>query len=189
MPKIIENIRERLLEEAQRQVMEHGYSSMTIRSVAKACGVGVGTVYNYFCSKDMLVASFMLTDWEQCITDIYAGCGISTLQDENKQKPEEISFQEILTCICDVLAGFVTKYTGLFQDTSAGARFASDHLKRHRQLRSQIAKPILQVLSLQETERAVSKEFLAEFIAENLLTWILEERSQEEIVGILLPLL
>ena len=53
MPKIIENIREKLLEEAKRQVMEQGYSAMTIRSVASACGVGVGTVYNYFSSKDI----------------------------------------------------------------------------------------------------------------------------------------
>ena len=51
MPKIIENIREKLLEEARRQVMEEGYEAMTIRSVAGACGVGVGTVYNYFSSK------------------------------------------------------------------------------------------------------------------------------------------
>ena len=48
MPKIIENIREKILEEAKCQVMESGYASMTIRSVANACGVGVGTVYNYF---------------------------------------------------------------------------------------------------------------------------------------------
>ena len=51
MPKIIENIREKLLEEARRQVMDQGYSTMTIRSVASVCGVGVGTVYNYFESK------------------------------------------------------------------------------------------------------------------------------------------
>ena len=72
MPKIIENIREKLLEEAKRQVMEQGYSAMTIRSVASACGVGVGTVYNYFSSKDMLVASFMLEDWMKCLAVIEA---------------------------------------------------------------------------------------------------------------------
>ena len=52
MPKIIENLREKLVREAQYQVEERGYSALTIRSVANACGVGVGTVYNYFASKD-----------------------------------------------------------------------------------------------------------------------------------------
>ena len=32
----------------------------TVRSVAAGCGVAVGTVYNYFSSKDMLIAAFML---------------------------------------------------------------------------------------------------------------------------------
>ena len=50
MPKIIEGLRQRLLQEAERQLTEGGYSAMTIRSVAKACGVAVGTVYNYFYS-------------------------------------------------------------------------------------------------------------------------------------------
>ena len=54
MPKIIENIREKLLIEAKKQVMENGYSSMTIRSVATACGVGTGTVYNYFPSQSLV---------------------------------------------------------------------------------------------------------------------------------------
>ena len=73
MPKIIENLREKLLEEAKCQVMEQGYAAMTIRSVASACGVGVGTVYNYFSSKDMLVASFLLEDWLECLAGIERG--------------------------------------------------------------------------------------------------------------------
>ena len=48
MPKIIENLENRLIREAEKQIAESGYAAMTIRSVAKACGVGVGTVYNYF---------------------------------------------------------------------------------------------------------------------------------------------
>ena len=45
MPKIIENVREQLIGEAKRQIAENGYAQTTIRSVAKACGLGVGTVY------------------------------------------------------------------------------------------------------------------------------------------------
>ena len=72
MPKIIENLREKLLFEARRQIEEHGYAETTIRSIAKACGVGTGTVYNYFSSKDMLIASFMVEDWQNCLGQMKA---------------------------------------------------------------------------------------------------------------------
>ena len=72
MPKIIPNIRELLLEEAKRQINEYGYGNTTIRSVAQACHVGVGTVYNYFESKDMLIATFMAEDWMKCISKVRA---------------------------------------------------------------------------------------------------------------------
>ena len=42
MPKIIENVREQLLVEAKRQIAEYGYAKTTVRSVAAACGLGVG---------------------------------------------------------------------------------------------------------------------------------------------------
>ena len=70
MPKIIENLREKILEEAKHQVRELGYSAMTMRSVAAACGVGTGTVYNYFPSKDILIANFMLDEWMLCVERI-----------------------------------------------------------------------------------------------------------------------
>ena len=70
MPKIIENLESKLIQEARRQIAEIGYSAMTIRSVAKACGVGVGTVYNYFPSKEALVATHLLEDWKQCVTAV-----------------------------------------------------------------------------------------------------------------------
>ena len=65
MPKIIENLRDQLLKEARRQIAHQGYTGTTIRSVAAACGVGVGTVYNYFSSKEMLIAAFMAEDWQK----------------------------------------------------------------------------------------------------------------------------
>ena len=60
MPKIIENLENRLMEEAKKQIQEAGYGAMTIRSVAAGCGVGVGTVYNYFSAKEELIAASLL---------------------------------------------------------------------------------------------------------------------------------
>lgn len=93
MPKIIENIREKLLEEAKIQVQKQGYSAMTIRSVASACGVGTGTVYNYFSSKDMLVASFLLEDWRLCIEKI---------EQRMKMRPRVILLVQCKDIICYV---------------------------------------------------------------------------------------
>ena len=78
MPKIIENLEARLIEEAARQIEEVGYGAMTIRSVAAGCSVGIGTVYNYFPSKDDLLATYMLLDWNQCIAAIQAVSDVST---------------------------------------------------------------------------------------------------------------
>ncbi|MBQ3897679.1 MAG: helix-turn-helix transcriptional regulator, partial [Clostridia bacterium] len=63
MPKIIANLEDTIIEQANIQLFEKGYSDMTMRSVAEACGIAVGTVYNYYKSKDMMVAKIMLRDW------------------------------------------------------------------------------------------------------------------------------
>ena len=170
MPKIIENIRENLMAEARKQVMELGYSAMTIRSVAKACGVGVGTVYNYFPSKDMLVASFMLTDWQQCM---------SRLQDCCKQSDEP---GKVLQCIYDELKSFMEQYVTLFQDKSAGVIFAAALPERHGQLRCQIAEPLLELCKKQNR---AEPEFLAEFVAESMLTWTMAGKEFDEIYIVL----
>lgn len=173
MPKIIENLQENLLTEARRQVLNEGYSAMTIRSVAKACGVGVGTVYNYYESKDMLVASFMLEDWLAYKERIEAGCtGDAT--------PESA-----LRCVYGELCRFTEKYAGVFKDENAESVFASSFRQRHMMLRSQIARPLLRLC---EQQSKVNPEFLADFLAETLLTWSRSDCTFEEISGVLLQL-
>lgn len=173
MPKIIENIREKLLEEAKRQVSENGYSSMTIRSVATACGVGTGTVYNYFPSKDMLVANFMLEDWVICMQAIEQG--IAAAGDE----------KEALHCMYQELLTYKEKYINLFTDENAEASYTASSAKRHHLLRVQLANPLV-TWTVKQTK--VDASFLAEFIAENMLTMTMAGKDFEQIAAVLLQL-
>lgn len=63
MAKIIENINDNVLKEGKKILLEDGYQKMTLRLVASKCNIATGTVYNYFKSKDELVATIMLEDW------------------------------------------------------------------------------------------------------------------------------
>ena len=173
MPKIIENIREKLLTEAKKQVMENGYSAMTIRSVATACGVGTGTVYNYFPSKDVLVANFMLEDWMECIQAISIGM------------TEAKDAKAALLCMYEELVTYKEKYTMLFNDENAAASYSASSIQRHSLLRQQLAEPVKIWTSKQSKTDA---DFLAEFIAENMLTWAMTDREFEQIAEVLLQL-
>lgn len=173
MPKIIENIREKLLLEAKKQVVENGYSSMTIRSVATACGVGTGTVYNYFPSKDMLVANFMLEDWLVCMEEI------------NRGMSQASDIQEALSCMYKELLTYKEKYKRIFVDENAEASYAASSTQRHHLLREQLAEPIKVWTKKQDKTDA---DFLALFVAENMLTWTMLERDFDEIAEVLLQL-
>ena len=162
MPKIIKDLENKLMEEARRQVEQCGYGAMTIRSVAKACGVGVGTVYNYFSSKDELLATYMLRDWKECITAINA---VSASSDQP---------QPVLRCMYDQLSRYALRHKGIFQDETAAAGFAGSFSRYHRLLRSQLAQPL---------RKFCGSEFAGEFIAEAVLTWTMDGKTFEEIFG------
>lgn len=174
MPKIIENLRETLIGEARRQIGENGYAATTIRSVASACGVGVGTVYNYFPSKDMLIAAYMLEEWQATRARMAQTIGNST-------HPEQV-----LRCIYDELLAFARSNSRLFSDNDASAVFASSFTDKHRLLRDQIA-GLIQPLC--EKSRAENKAFLGDFIAESLLSWTMAGQSFSDIYSVVRILL
>ncbi len=164
MPKIIENLGERLKEETRKQIEEKTYSEVTIRSVAKACGIAIGTVYNYFPSKDALVASYLLDDWKQCISVIHDTA-------KNNQTAEFVC-----KCIHEQLLSFIQKHIVLFQDKSAISDYQKNFQQYHLLLRSQLAEPLKTVCP---------DAFTAEFAAESLLTWTISGKTFPEIWNVL----
>ena len=168
MPKIIENLEVRLITEAKKQIEQSGYSAVTIRSIAKGCGVGIGTVYNYFPSKEVLLANYMLSDWNQCMAAIIA---VSTYSPEA---------EPVVRCIFDQLIGFARKHETIFRDTSAASAFAGSFSRYHSLLRSQLAYPL---------RKFCSTDFAADFIAESLLTWTMAGKPFDEVYGMIAKLL
>ena len=165
MPKIIENIREQLLKEVKRQIVENGYGKTTIRSVAGACGLGIGTVYNYFKSKDMLIAAFMLEDWQECLLKMKLA---------NPDDPRSFVQNIYLS-----LREFIESHTALFCDEDAIKVFATALTERHKMLRDQLASVLMPIC------KHSNPTFLAEFISESLLTWTTAGKPFEEIYSVI----
>ena len=72
MPKVIDNIRGRAISEAREILIRDGYAALTIRGIARKLEIGVGTIYNYFPSKEYLAAGVMLEDWQELTKDFDA---------------------------------------------------------------------------------------------------------------------
>ena len=148
MPKKIENVRELLLKEGIRILEEEGYSQFTVRSVAKACGLGLGTVYNYFPSKDALIATHLLEDWRTHLT-VMQTCALEGVAR--------------LECVYSHLVAFTERHQSLFSDPKAKLSYANASSIWHKQLLSQLVEIVIPVC------KGENRQFLAEFIVEAML--------------------
>ncbi len=166
MPKILEDPRKHMLDEVERLVEEGGYTAVTVRAVASGCGVGVGTVYNYFPSKDALLAEYLLDDWRACIAAIEA---------VRTDDPEPVA-----ACIHSRTSAFCKRHRRIFDDENARGTFAGSFSRYHALLRSQLSAPL---------RRFCASDFAAEFVTEALLTWTVAGKEFREIWGMLRPLL
>ena len=170
MPKIIENLRNQLIEEARRQINMFGYEKTTIRSVAAECGIATGTVYNYFKSKDILVASLVVDDWKVVLNKI------------NDIDPSDK--RNLLKTIYDSLISFSESHSMIFKDRSAEEKYYSSSHKWHELLRNQLS-AIIEKICLEKDDH----EFLSQFTAESILTWSMAGVPFDRIYEILIKII
>ena len=71
MPKIIMHLQEQIIMQAEKLLVQEGPEKISIRSVAKACGIAIGTIYNYYPTKDALIADLIIHRWTKSKDDIY----------------------------------------------------------------------------------------------------------------------
>ena len=152
MPKIIAELRGDILANARRLLFSGGYDAFTMRSVAAACHVAVGTVYNYFPSKVMLVAEVILEDWKAAL-----------LRMDTPAEGE--TPLEGLGRIFEELMAFYDKYDALWKEYAA-SNTAPIQGAYHLQLVGQLGEKIAAVLA---PCAPLCAPILPEFLAEAFL--------------------
>ncbi len=103
MPKIIENLKENILEEARRILTTEGYPALTVRRVAGALKIGVGTIYNYYPSKLELASGVIEEDWNARIQEFR--------ESGRDQTPEEV-----LKALFDIMRDFSIRYSSAWRE-------------------------------------------------------------------------
>ncbi|MDO4452684.1 MAG: TetR/AcrR family transcriptional regulator [Lachnospiraceae bacterium] len=66
MNKVVTS-QEEILKTSRELIQKRGWSAINIRSVASACGVSIGSIYNYYSSKSELITATIESIW----TDIF----------------------------------------------------------------------------------------------------------------------
>ena len=103
--------KEEILKTSRELIQQQGWSSVSIRLVAAACGVSVGSIYNYFDSKAALLSETVGSVWQEIF-----------------HRPDDADeFRDVQTCItwmytriaygCEQYPGFFTLHSiGFLRD-------------------------------------------------------------------------
>jgi AcrR family transcriptional regulator len=157
VPKIIENIREIILAKGKEMLLEESYSAFNIRKLAKSCGLGLGTLYNYFENKEVLVYNIFLNDWE------------ITMKLADKLKDERLPIREKLHIIYTSLEAFVSQYLSVFWEMSDSSKTGcpQDH---YDELQKKIKNLILSEQGSININTNADIDKLSSFIMSNMLS-------------------
>ena len=162
MPKIIENVREKAIAEARRELLADGYDGMTMRRVAAEIGIGLGTVYNYFPSKEYLAAGVMLEDWRAMTRDFETQPGSSS------------DACEVIRRLFDMVKAFTGRFLVSWKQYAEHGSALSMRRRYHSVLVTQLETYVAAALP---KETAQEKPWLSAFLAELILRFASDGES------------
>lgn len=70
MSRIIENPKQLILDKAKEILYNEGYSKLSMRALSKACDIALGTIYNYYPTKNELVVEMMADYWQNYMNTV-----------------------------------------------------------------------------------------------------------------------
>lgn len=155
--------KEEILKASRQLIQQQGWQAISIRSVAAACGVSVGSIYNYFDSKTELLTAVVESVWHEIF---HTG--------------DKMEFHDTLACIswlyqrieygCKQYPGFFTLHSLHFlqEDKSDGKR-------RMQKTWQHIANSLCAVIKQDSRIRrdAFHQEFTAEKFSDMLFSLLL----------------
>ena len=152
-----------ILKTSRELIQQNGWAGVSIRSVAAACGVSVGCIYNYFASKTELLSATVESIW----SDIF------------HHPEDEVVFQDTLSCVrwmyqqledgCQRYPGFFTHHALGFvrQDTADGKQ------QMQRAWRHILEACVWCCRMIPDPGRRFTEEFTVEKFAETLFSLML----------------
>lgn len=161
MPKRIDNPEDSLLSAAKSLLLEEGYAALTMRQVASLCCVAVGTVYNYFPSKDVLVARILLEDWHTALRSLREPLATVATPLEGLEQ------------VFSALRTFSLRYHPVWAAYSGNPPLRQWHGELIHQI-AQCLTPMLERFSL------IYAPMLPDFLAQCLLSWAMEPKASFE---------
>lgn len=163
--------KEDILKTSRELIRREGWSAISIRSVAAACGVSVGSIYNYFDSKAELTGAIVESVWREIF-----------------HRPEDVSiFQDVCACVSwiyDRMAYGREQYPGFFTLHSIGflREDRSDGKKLMQQTWQHILQGLCTVLNQDARIRpdAFTQQFTPEKFADVLFSLMLSALLRQD---------
>ena len=163
--------KEEILKTSRELIRQQGWSTVSIRAVAAACGVSVGSIYNYFDSKAALMSETIGSVWQEIF-----------------HRPDDADvFRDVQTCITWIytrIAYGCEQYPGFFTLHSLGfmGKEKSDGKRRMQKTWHHILSGLCDVLRQDEKIRpdAFTDQFTPEKFADVLFSLTLSALLRQD---------